>query len=704
MRADYQGYRRAANVSLIGLSLQVVMTLLLFVYGFYQKDHLAMTASVYGAIGLVVWLSLAIVFDQHRRERIEAMETEALAQAGSSSVFESAQDEVRVAARRLRVMYKFFFPTVGVLIGLILIAAGVVRFGSGRKIMAGDAFQSAKDPFFVLFVTVTAGVIGFVFARFVAGMAKQNLWRNLSAGATWSVGTSLFAMAIAVGQFVDSLGPDSVLRTLHVALPIAMVVMGAEVLVNLLLEIYRPRRKGETPRLAFDSRLLGLAAAPDKVAESISEAINYQFGSNVSGTWFYRLLSKWFAGLVVMGVVVGWLLSCIVVVQPHQRGMLLRFGSVVNADVGPGVHLKMPWPVDRLIVPEFVARDARGRETRRVRTSEGVREVALGSASPLGDRPILWTNEHVLEEQFAIVLASATQRSAASEPSEEAVPDAPELNDFALVAVEVPLQYTIENVALYERLGPPEMRDKIIEAAGRRAVMRYLARRTSDELIGGDRRAIADELRAEVEAALAGLNPDDAGVPQGAGVRVQFVGASGAHPPKKAALPYERVVQAEQRREALMQAAEGDRIKTLSRSVGSVEQAAAIAAEIEVFNAMQRDPAASNVDRVVQASKIERLLVEAGGEAATVLAAARAQRWGSVMSAQASAKRYIGQVQAYRAAPRVYPAILYFEALRAVMDGARVTIIDRTIDPRIEAEVKDLDTIQNVFNPEGENP
>lgn len=698
MRADYLSYRRATTVSLIGLALQVLMAGLLFAYAFLRKDHAATTVSLYAAVGLVVWLALAILFDQHRRERIEAFEAEALAQAaGSSSVFEQSGDDLRVAAKRLRAMQKVFLPAVSIVVGGLLIAGGIVRFLSGKNLASPDRFRHPQDPGFVLFVTVAAAIIGFVFARFVSGMAKQPIWKTLGAGATWAVGTSLLSLLIAIGHFVDIAGPDTMLRYLQPAIPIIMIVLGVEVFLNLLLEVYRPRRQGEVPRVSFDSRLLGLAAAPDRVAETIGEAINYQFGSNVTSSWFYRLFSRWFGALVLIGIVVAWLLTSVAVVQPHQRGILLRFGSVVREDVGPGLHIKAPWPIDRIVIPEYVERDAKGIERRRVNTASGVRELQLGTAPPsLESRaPILWTTEHVIDEQFSIVLASDAERRAAAEDSADFVPEA---NDFALVALEVPLQYVVEDAMLYEQMGAPEMRDRIIEAVGRRAVMRYLARHTSDQLMGGDRRRLADDLRADVQAELDALNPDADGKPRGCGIRVLFVGAAGAHPPKKAALPFERVVQAEQRRIARLKTAEQSRVTSLTEVVGSVDRASDIFAEIQTYEAMRGSKAPAE-ELALQASKIEDLLAQAGGSAAKILAEARADRWTRLMSAQAAAARYQGQIEAFNAAPTVYQSMLYFDAVKSLMEQARVYIVDDGVDLRIRAELQDVQTGQNVFNP-----
>ncbi|MCW5754158.1 MAG: hypothetical protein KIT24_05545 [Phycisphaeraceae bacterium] len=721
MRADYLTYRRATTVSLIGLALQAIMAGLLFTYAFLQRtpanragDHSATTAAAYAAIGLIVWVILAVIFDQHRRERVEHFESESLSETtGASSVFDQSGDMLRVAARRLKMMHRVLMPVTGIVLGSLLVVLGIMRFSSGRKLVSPDMFQPAKDSFFVLFVTITVAVIGFVFARFVSGMAKQEVWKNLGAGASWAVGTSLISLSIAVGQFVDIAGPDTLVRYLQPALAIVMIILGTEIFLNLLLEVYRPRRAGEVPRAAFDSRLLGFAAAPDKVAQSIGEAINYQFGTSVTSGWLYRLLSRWFGALIATGILVAWLMSSFAVVQPHQRAMLLRFGSVAADDLGPGLHLKAPWPIDQILVPEYVERDARGTERRRIKTVTGVRELQLGAAAPTTTGAILWTNEHVSEELFSIVLASAEERRAAEEAERtgQLSSDDPFLsdesgsvgNDLALVAVEVPMQYVVEDVRLYEELGAAGMRDKIIEATGRRAVMRFLAARTSDELLGGDRRQLADELRTEIEKALARLNPGPDGAPRGAGVRVLFVGLAGAHPPKQAAMPFEQVVQAEQRRQARLASAEGEKIRLLTQAVGNVSQADAIVLLVEQYERLGTQEQNAE-ERALVAARIEQRLAQAGGAAARTLAQAQADRWKRLNSAKGDAARYDGQLTAYNAAPDLYETILYLNTLRSIVRNARLYIVDEAFASQVRLELQDIDTAQNMFAPPEENP
>lgn len=693
MRSEYLGYRRATTVSLLGLGLQLGLAALLFVYAYLSRDHAAMSAFLYVAIGALVWLTLVVVYDQHRREQIEAFEAEAFAasDAAASSVFDEGASELRVAARRLAMMHKILVPLMSLLVGGLLLGVGLWRFAGGQARVSPDDFSVSQDRFFVLFVSIAVGAFGFIFARFISGMAQQKVWSMLSAGASFAVGASIFGLLIAVGHFVDIAGPDTMLRYLQVIIPAIMVGLGGEVVLHFVLDIYRPRKAGELARPAMDSRVLGLIAAPDKIAESISEAINYQLGFDVTGSWFYRLLSRSLALLVVMGALIGWAMTSVTVIRADQRGMLLRFGRIVNADLGPGAHLKMPWPIDRVVIPEIIERDEGGKVVRRVASTSGVREIQLGTNPPdAGTGPILWTMQHSLEERFTIV-----QTGRDNADSQE--------KDFALVALEVPVQFVIEDVRLFEELGPPEMREKMLKAVGERAVQRFVSALTIDDVLGGPDRDTAQgpadlavELRREVEEAFAQMNPGSDGVPRGAGIRVLFVGAQGAHPPKDVAPQFEQVVQAEQRTAARLEAAHTYEIGALTEVVGSVEKAREIIDELNELERL-RQASSSNEARVLQNAKIEEIVAGSGGEAAKIMANARAVRWERHMSDRSRAMRYAGRLAAYEASEPIYKAILYFDALKSAMSGARVYIVDERVPLHLRLELQDISTRGDAF-------
>jgi regulator of protease activity HflC (stomatin/prohibitin superfamily) len=644
-------------------------------------------------MGLPVWLVLAVVFDQHRRERIEAIEAESFAasEAAQSSVFDQGED-MRVAAKRLKFMYKVLIPTVSLIMAAALIGIGFWRFTIGEKML--ETWQSPSTRGWSIAFGLAVAFVGFLFARYISGMAKQKVWNNLRGGAGFAVGAAIMGLAIPIGQFIDLIGPDVVLKYLILAFPIMMIGLGCEIVLNFLLDLYRPRKAGEYPRPAFESRILGFVAAPDRIAESIGEAINYQFGYDVSGSWFYQLLSRTvFRVLLPIALVLLWAMSCLAVVRPHEKGMVLRYGKFQRI-IEPGLNLKLPWPIESVEVPSFTKKDPQGKVLFKSQTVTGVRTLDLGSAPPDPEKPVLWTNEHNAEVFFLIQPWAALEGDSTSVTRSR---------DLAVLAAEIPLHYAIADVKSYELLGPPELRDDLLKAAAQRATMQYFATLSVGDLLSADRPKVRQELTHRITEAFDQLNPDESGKPQGAGVKVLFVGLDDVHPPKDTAIQFEQVVGAEQKLHAKIATAQADAVKTLVSTVGSVELADKIVAEIDAFENLTASGTgeASDSDRKAVAEqrvKIKNLIQQAGGKAASYILEASADRWAKHMGERARLAAYQGQLKTYQASPAVYRASLYFDALRTALKDSRVYITEGNVKLHIRLNAEDRDSVSSILD------
>jgi len=688
MKADYVSFRRATNASLIGLVIQLVLALAFGLTGYYTQDPPLTDAAILGFVGVLVWLSLAILFDQHRRERVEAMEAQALTESGgaSSSVFESAGDELRVQAGRLRFMVKFMLPAVSLVVGLSLGVSGVLRLGGASAYSEALLTNQREGSTATLFVGLVTGFIGFIFARYASGMSKQGIWAPLRGGAGFAVAMSLFGVYTAIAHFVRIAEPDVLLRWQPVIFSAALIVIGGEILLNLLVDLYRPRKKGDPIRPAFDSRLMAFVAAPDRVAESVSEAINYQFGFDVASTWFYRLISKWLATLAAAAVIVLWALSSLVIIEPDQEALLLRNGRLERT-LGPGLHLTAPWPWDQVVVPESVIEETLGEATY-VSSTTGARRLDLGTTPHDGSGgPILWTEEHATVERFNLVRSGDTGPGSSG-------------NDRALVAVEVPMIFAVEDVAAYERLAPALERERLLRAVGRRVVMLYFSEKTVDEVLGASRSQMEADLRRRLEAEYAAMNPGPDGEPRGAGIRILTIGVEGVHPPQQTAEAFENVVNAQQLRAGRLELARTRAIEALTGVVGGTELSGRIVSEIDELTRLNRS-GADDEAIIRQEQVVSGLILEAGGEAAEALLAAGADRWIRHMGARAASDAYEGQLASYRANPLLYKTGAWVNSLVDAMTESRVYIVtDDNIKTRIE--LQDRDTGVDVFDTGGD--
>src|ERR1051326_4149355 len=51
---------------------------------------------------------------------------------------------------------------------------------------------------------------------------------------------------------------------------------------------------------------------------------------------------------VISAVVALWLLTGVYIVSANQQAVVTRFGAVVDPRVMPGIHMALPWPIDRV--------------------------------------------------------------------------------------------------------------------------------------------------------------------------------------------------------------------------------------------------------------------------------------------------------------------------------------------------------------------
>ncbi len=698
-RGDYQDYRRATFISLIGLLIQIGVALLFLIYSTYSGDQAARSASILFGSGAIVWIMLLLVFDQRRRVRIEALEAEQYANAGgaSASAFSENNEDMRVAARRLAWIQRWLLPASGLLFAGINIGFGVLRLNSWRDYSSPETFIYHTN--FVgatLAIGLAMGVVGFIFARFVSGMGKVNVWANLKAGAAQSVAISLIGVLLAVAAFVElSLGQMGIKSLTPTIVPIMMIVLGIEVVFNLVLDVYRPRKPGEDPRPAFDSRLLGLLAAPDRIAANIGEAVNYQFGVDVTGTWFYQLLSKLFVWLVGMGIAIAWFMTMLVVVEPHERGLIITngrvsepivsFGDTGEGDVGPGLHIKWPWPFSQYETPVSISR----REREEVRTTTGVRVLELASNRPDAGSmaPIIWTESHTRREMLNIVQPTPSNSIEGAEDSNRA--------DLSLLAVEVPVQYVVRDVKLFDQFAGPGQREELLGVIGRRVVTQFLGSHTLEEILAIRKTELANELRAKLESEYMKLNDGE-----GPGIEILFVGMQGVHPPTKVAPSFERVIEARQNRESAIEDARRQEVTLLTEIAGSVDLANQIVERLDDLEARRRSGA--DADSITEAElEVQRLLERAGGEAGEAILRASAERWQRHMSERGKAVLLAGQEQAYEASPALYRSSAYFDALIDVIRNARVYLTPHDLESlKIRMDLIDQNRGSDVFDVE----
>lgn len=715
MSEDQKTYQRAVGVSLLGFVVQLAMGLGLLMLWLASKSQVPLVAAYFAFGGLPIWVCLAVVFQQHKLERVESLEAEQIAKrhGADTSIFENTADELAVARKRLALLYRLLVPAVSLGLSAYLIALGITQL----RAYAGDRYDtvlvSQDANLAVMAVSAAMALVGFLIARYIAGMSRVTQWQPLRGGAAYVMGGVLVSLLMLIGSGFVHFQVTGVFKALVRVVPVLMILIGVEIVLNFVLSLYRPRKAGEMPRPAFDSRLLFFLASPDSIAKSINEAINYQFGFEVTQSWFWQLLTQWFGKLVLIAVAVTLAMSCLVVVEPHQQAVVTSFGKLANGGepFGPGLNLKAFWPVGHV--------DYYDVESVRVLTigKDYARELPKLPKDPMessvtNDKVILWSNTHDDDEIDLIVAAPAELRSRyqRSEPGKPAPAEAPASEGGAesvpvfLINAEVMVSYRIApgKLVQYVRQNADAVaveskrRNDLKTRAGwndptRQAnaykpltnhhparleslvteqVTRFMFRYTIDEWIGaagveaGPK--IKQILQAQVEAA-------------GLGIEVLQVSVAAVHPPKKVADDFHEVVGAIQKRQTAVQNAKQERIRTLVEAAGSVEAAEKIKTLLDERDTLRAAGAAA--EKLTELDlRLDEAIRTAGGRTSVTIAAARAERWARENAERGRAESFVKELEAYRKAPSLYRARRFLEVSAAGMRDARKVIIATPYD------------------------
>lgn len=573
---------RGKNIALAGTVLQVAFVLTLLIISLKTGSNAAMTAMWYFIAGVGIWLMTALLFYSRKLEQQERQELDDLnAKGDSGALFQRGQDlSLRPAAARVRFIEKWIVPGFTLILGAFYAIMGVLVFMGVRF----QASQPDTPPLThlgagILFAIIP-GFLAFLLSRYCTGMSSQAQWRALRAPAAQLLLGAVFIGGI-LGVFAAAWWDYSRVD-FYVAyvIPAAQIVLAVELAITFLSEIFRPRVPGEQHRLTYDSRILGLLAEPARVGHSIAETLNYQFGFEVSKTWFYKLLGKALVPLVLLGVAVLWLMSGLVIVQQGHRGVVLHWGRAEAGTVlEPGLRVKWPWPIDT--VQMF--------DTGKVHEFQ----VGVGEArEPImaKDQELqLWTQKHGAYDELDFLVAIPSREDGRHSARATISPGLagsgdntppPPVNIINLV---LSVQYRIADPYKFGYHYVDAA--KVFENASYREMVRYCASATLDTRLpnapANSPQAIMTSGWAEASKALEERIRKAVG-PEGLdlGVNVAVVQLIAVHPPVEAAEAFEAVLAAEREQDRARYEAEGEANKTLAAVAGDPDAALELAMAI----------------------------------------------------------------------------------------------------------------------------
>lgn len=664
--------KKAETVSLIALIVSFVFfvsTLLLsvfqFVLGIYLLSWLMLS-------GTLVWGVLLIQFKHRSWAEQEKLDMAQLAKAGQQgTIFSSGGDRMAmlaVAGKRLATLEKWFIPIAGLVIAAYEILIGVFLY---KYKVLGVVEWKPSNPLLGAVLMVVVAFMLFLFSRYASGMSSQREWKPLRAGGSFLLAGAVVGFLLAVGLALAQFKYGIVLRVVEYIIPGLLIVLGAEAILNGVFDLYRPHAAGEYSRASFDSRLLGLFSEPGGLLNTVAHTIDYQFGFQVSQTWFYKLLGKAILPLVLFAALTLYLMSCVVVVGPGQAAIIERFGSPDpergGRSITPGLSLKWPWPMEIAYVYP----------TERVQQIDiGFRQEEAGASSK---KPLLWGEEHYTEE-YNLLVATRTE----TVTDDGTVP-------VSLIRANIPVQYHIRNLRdfLYNHQAP----EKTLEAICYRELVRFAASakvEADDEptlagsdstvgknLLGEGRLEASRELERRIQKA-----SDAAGL----GIEIVYLGLQGIHPPPPVVPDYQNVIAAGQQRQAAVLTAQADRNKMLTELAGSSETVNTLYAQAMAFGAAREQGDTAHAEAL--RAELLKSFRAARGKVFTTLREAESDAFAKAAAAKGEGLRFGGQYKAFTAAPGLYRRIVRLSMLEEALANTRKYVV--VADPQ-DAQVYIID-------------
>ena len=699
MRIDQFSYQQACRVSILGFALQFAIAIVLLVFGRLAGDTTMVVASTTVFCGIPVWVALAVVFHQHRLERLESLEREELAQSRGETIFARSAVDQEAAARRLSQMHRWLMPLVSLAVAFLLLGLGMWNWSRLREMqdpgpdVVGFAVGSVLG--WQLAVSLGLALIAFIFARFVAGMSKQPAWQNLRGGAGFMVSSALVTLASAVGIVFHVFQNPTIIEWMALGIAGFQVALAIEIFLNWTLNLYRPRRANETPRPAFDSRVLGLLAAPDNLVRGINEAVNYQFGFDITSSWGYRLLLRSSGALIGLGALALLILSCIVVVGPGEQAVRLRGGSIAGRVHQGELMWKLPWPFETAEVVDIAQ----------------VRALPLQSVNLKVGKVNLWGDAPDAENQRAAYLvaapnlavevqkdlgngseAEAVLQSTSSTPPLDVSSDAAAkgISDrFALVDADLILIWRIQQDGLLSWLNFAsdtkvrrtgiEMREVILREMCRRDVCQYLSTRPLDEVLSPSGAALATALRERIQMTFDREHT---------GVEVVSVQIPALRPPGEAAALYEELSMDTQNARKVKEEAQRIVNTTMATLLGDARLASQAVDAIEAWRVALREKGENDAQTKAARLVVENIIVSTRGQIATQIKRSRARRWELHLAARKNASQVLGQSGAYHVAPELFMQRKLMETLSQSLSSVRQKYV-LGIDPnRIRVDIQ----------------
>ena len=216
-------------------------------------------------------------------------------------------------------------------------------------------------------------------------------------------------------------------------------------------------------------------------------------GITMRSLWSMQIIKKTVPYAVMATALVLWLSTGIVQIESNQKGALYRVGKLNDKALEPGIHLTLPWPIDKVEIYD----------------TETVKEVTIGySAQDVSSN--LWTEAHG-ENEYKLLLGGGNE----------------------LVSMNLRVHYKIGDVISYLQNSAAPV--SLLESAAYEIVTARTIVSDLDSMLAADREAFSESFKSELAERVKEYD---------IGVEVVSVIVESIHPPVDIADIYQQIISA----------------------------------------------------------------------------------------------------------------------------------------------------------------
>ncbi|MDZ7618897.1 MAG: SPFH domain-containing protein, partial [Patescibacteria group bacterium] len=306
-----------------------------------------------------------------------------------------------------------------------------------------------------------------------------------------------------------------------------LMAVALEQLVRLLWTWLGRRAEGGPFLPPLSSFLRELVFVRGNPVASLFETIERHWGVSFRSSWAIRFVRRAVVPTAVMALLLFWGLSCLSMVGPSEMGIRESFGRMQKQPLGPGLHLKLPWPLGRVLRYEV----------------KRIREQAIGFVRLNQRTDYLWTNRHA-EEEFALVLGDGAEA----------------------VVVNAVVYYKIreDEAGFLDYALRFQNPDLALDGFGHRALMEKTRNSTVREILATNRAEFASDIAGLMQQYVEG---------ERLGIEIVDVALFSLHPPIEAAPDYLGVISARIDAERYVTEATGERLERMETAAAEGEKA-----------------------------------------------------------------------------------------------------------------------------------